>query len=101
MNKKKNESLVLEILERYRETRSDDYKLYLVVLHRLGINTKMSLQEFYLNYKKYKAPSFKTIERNRRHIQKIRQDLVDCKTAVFRAKEQEDYIDYNRSGINS
>ncbi len=58
---------VKEILEYYPETRENDNLLYVTYLeqyHYIEFN-----RENYINAEELQLPSFKTIERNRRHIQ--------------------------------
>ena len=95
---KKIEPYVLEALERYPTTRDDDYILYGAVLKRLGFDLDMPLRFFLANAKRLKMPSFKSVERCRRHICELRQDLVG-KNAVAREDEEEDYKEYNITGI--
>lgn len=89
--------MVLSLLERYKIAQKDDYILYLLVLRELGINTKLPIQELFLNSKEYRLPSFKSVERSRRGIQRIRPDLKDKKTAIIRENEQEKFINLNRN----
>lgn len=96
---KKYEEIVLEALETNERTRKDDFVLYGAVLKRLGIDLRQSLCVFLANAKSDKIPSFETITRCRRHIQELRQDLVDSTTAVAREEKIEDFIEYNKSEI--
>jgi len=92
------EPFVLKALEKYPITREDDYILYGTVLKMHGFNLDMPLREFLANARKLGVPSFKSVERCRRHICELRQDLCG-KVAVKRQEEQLDYEDYNLTGI--
>jgi hypothetical protein len=99
MKLKKVEELVLDTLEKYRATRRDDYLLYLVVLKRLGIDTRLQIQELFLNHKDYKLPAFESVTRCRRKIQETRQDLIDWSTAKIRKDKEEEFRAYSRKGV--
>ena len=85
MKIKKYESIVLDILQFNELARSSDFVLYGAVLRRLGVDLKnTTLFEFLSTAERNKMPSFETITRCRRHIQSLRTDLQDDKTAVAR-----------------
>ena len=97
---KNTEDYVLDALERNLKARQDDFILYGAVLKRLGIDLRnTSVYDLLANAKQWKLPSFETVTRCRRHIQELRQDLSDDKTAVAREQKIEDYKEYNISGI--
>lgn len=97
---KKIEEIVLEVLERNHKPRKDDFILYGHILHKLGVDLKnTSLYDFLGNAKKYGYPTFETVSRCRRHIQEIRQDLIDTETAIKREDAEEVYKEYNRTSI--
>lgn len=85
--------MVCEILEEKPIARTDDFILYGFVLKRHGVSLDMPLREFFTSYKKYKSPSFKTIERARRAVQSVRLDLLDYDTAVARRRLEEEMRD--------
>lgn len=99
MKIKEYEQLIIKLLEEKPPARKDDFILYGLVLKNCGISLDMSLKEFFLTHKKIKAPNFKTIERNRRHIQRLRPDLKDSKTAIAREEKIEEYREYNLTSI--
>ena len=101
MKIKTYENIVLKALEENKRARSDDFILYGSVLKRLGIDLQMSLYEFLANAKRNKVPSFETITRCRRHLQELRTDLQDSKTAVMREERIQEFKEYNRSGIGN
>ena len=93
------ERLVIKALEDCKSTRSDDFKLYAVVLYYKGVDVEANLFDFLKNAKKNKMPAFESVSRCRRHIQELRQDLKDTKTAIKREELQEEYVNYNLSGL--
>lgn len=99
MKIKTYEDIVLRVLEENKRARSDDFVLFGSVLKRLGVDLQTTLYEFLASAKDNKMPSFETITRCRRHIQELRTDLQDRKTAVAREERQQDFKEYNLSGI--
>lgn len=99
MKIKTYEDIVLRVLEENKRARSDDFILFGSVLKRLGVDLQTTLYEFLASAKDNKMPSFETITRCRRHIQELRTDLQDRKTAVAREVRQQDFKGYNLSGI--
>lgn len=100
MKIKKTEEVVLNALKENKRARKDDFILYGAVLKRLGINLNVSLYTFLSTAKDFfKAPTFETVTRCRRHIQELMPELKDDKTAVFRDEFQDDYKIYNLSGL--
>lgn len=93
------ERVVLEILQYDKRARKDDYYLYNKVLKKIVDTSQIVLSEFLENFSQFKAPSWKSVERCRRHIQELRTDLQDKKTAVEREEKQQDFKEYNLSGI--
>ena len=98
---KKTEDIVLQVLEKNIRARKDDFVLYGAVLNKLGVNLKQSLCEFLAKAKENKMPSFETVTRCRRHIQELRTDLTDIKTAVAREENIERFKEYNLSDVRS
>lgn len=97
---KNTEEYVLSVLERNLRARADDFILYGAVLKSMGVDLiNTSIGEFLATAKIRKYPSFETVTRCRRHIQELRQDLTDKKTAIARENKIEDYKEYNISGI--
>jgi hypothetical protein len=98
---KKTEDIVLDVLENNIRARKDDFVLYGAVLRRLGVDLKVQLCEFLANAKENKMPSFETVTRCRRHIQELRTDLTDTKTAISREENIERFKEYNLSDVRS
>jgi hypothetical protein len=96
---KKTEDIVLDVLENNLKARQDDFILYGAVLKRLGVDLKQTLYEFLAKAKENKMPSFETVTRCRRHIQELRLDLVDNKTAIAREENIERFKEYNLSDV--
>lgn len=99
MKIKKTEQIVLTTLEENPRAREDDFILYGGVLKRLGVSLSTPLNSFLATAKLNKYPSFETVSRCRRHIQELRQDLVNSQVAIKREDRQEDFKNYNLSGI--
>lgn len=101
------ENKVLKVLEENEEARKDDFVLYGAVLIETGIYDKFremqdgkpTLISFLINAKQLKAPAFESVSRCRRHIQELRQDLKDTKTAIKREEAEEEYKQYNLTDI--
>lgn len=97
---KYTEEIVLSVLERNLKARKDDFILYGSVLKELGVNLReTTLYDFLANARMLGLPTFETVTRCRRHIQELRQDLKDGKTAIAREERKEDFRNYNLSGI--
>lgn len=89
------EPLVEEALITNRETRKDNFILYIEVLKHF-INPQMSLENVFLNHKALGIPSLESITRCRRKLQEKNPDLKDNETALIRSIEEEQYRDYAR-----
>lgn len=85
---KSTAKLVLEVLEENEYARKNDFRLYVEVLRKKGIDLECPARYFFYTAKYLKAPSFETVTRCRRYIQKQRPDLVDEQTAEARAKAE-------------
>lgn len=96
---KKTEKLVLQALEQNEEARKDDFILYREVLKILKIDTTYPVGILLANAKFINLPPFATVTRCRRHIQELRPDLKDSKTAIKREEAEEVYKEYNLSGL--
>lgn len=97
---KNTEEYVLAVLERNLKARTDDFILYGGVLKEIGVNLRqISVYDFLANARIMGWPSFETVTRCRRHIQELRQDLKDDKTAVAREERIEAFREYNISSI--
>lgn len=93
------EKVVLEVLEEIPEARKDDYILMLAVCKKTGAEIGgKTFTEVMANHKLYKIPNWKTVERCRRKIQRVRPDLVAPEVAKKRLMEQQDYREYSQIG---
>ena len=99
MKLKTLEPIIIKILENSKTARQDDFFLYGKVLIEFGVPYKRNLFEFLLNAKKQGMPTFESVSRCRRHIQELRQDLKDSKTAIAREQEIDKYVEYNRTNL--
>lgn len=98
MKLKKLEDIVLDILERHKNARNDDFILYGYVLSNLGVDMKQQLQVFLWMHEKVGAPSFESVSRCRRKIQETRQDLQGFEMLIKRAEEREKFEIYAKGG---
>lgn len=97
---KNTEEYVLTVLERNLKARTDDFILFGGVLKEMGVDLRhTSVYDLLANAKFMGIPSFETVTRCRRHIQELRQDLKDGRTAIAREERKEDFKIYNISGI--
>lgn len=97
---KKLEPIVLKALEENENSRKNDFILYYKVLKSLMLPIENMSVETFLNIaKELKAPPFESVTRCRRHIQELRPELKDIKTAIAREEKTEEYKEYNLSGI--
>ena len=87
------EPLVMEALINNKESRKDNFVLYVEVLKHF-INPKMSLEDICLNHKILGIPSLESITRCRRKIQEENPKLKDPGAAKIRAKEEKEYKEY-------
>lgn len=102
------ENKVLKVLEENEEARKDDFVLYGAVLQETGAYQRFldinhgfapTLIAFLIHAKEIKAPAFESVSRCRRHIQELRPDLKDTKTAIKREEAEEEYKQYNLTDI--
>ncbi len=94
--------LVKSILEKYPETRDDDYILWLKVLSNTQSDipdyTKMPLSEFLINAKYMRFPHYESVSRSRRKIQEKYPELrATEETRTARANFEKRYRKYARS----
>ena len=99
MNLYKLEDVVKEVLTKYEETRKDDFKLIYCVYREINFKyiTREPFWDVMLNHDLYKLPSFESITRSRRKIQKDIPELAEEKTKKKRLEVTADYIDYSRN----
>ena len=105
MKLKNLESMVLKIMQRYEETRSDDFVLIYVVYREIAFSKEIvfniqitdSFSDMMLNHKKYGFPSFESVTRTRRKIFETHPELKPKKITKERKKAEEEYKEYSRS----
>lgn len=92
----KVEDVVKNVLERYPETRADDFKLIFAVYREIDFfhTTKELFCEVMLNHKKYGLPAFESVSRARRKIQKDNPELSNKKIQEARINKTSEYISY-------
>lgn len=92
------ENVVLQVLENWPDTRSDDFRLMARVCDVICPDVLYrSFGGVMLFHDTHKLPNWKSIERARRKIQAKRPDLVDPKTAKARKKEEAEYREYAKA----
>lgn len=90
---KKVQPLVYNALVDHPETRADDYMLVLEV-YKNFISVDMSLKTILEHHIELGLPSFASIARCRRKLQRKYPELVNKAAAVIRAKEEREYKGY-------
>lgn len=91
------EDKVRDVLEKFPETRSDDYLLvgFTWAIH-YGIDPSKSIAEVFRHHEKYKLPGWDSIRRCRQKIQEREPSLrADKQTEDIRLNKQKDYIAYS------
>ncbi len=87
------EKIVKNILTDNEETRANDRRLYLEVLRTIGLNTSISVEEFFLNDNDY--PNLETIRRVRAKTQEKYPELRPPKEIQEgRRAQQHEYESY-------
>lgn len=94
---KKIEPLVYNALLNFPETRKDDFLLVLAV-YQNTINPDMRFDLVCKHHKALGLPSFASVIRIRRKLQREYPELVNPETAEMRTEAEEDYKNY---AINS
>lgn len=89
----KVQPLVYNALVDYPETRADDYMLVLEV-YKNFISVDMSLKTILEHHIELGLPSFASIARCRRKLQRKHPELVNKTAADIRAKEETEYKNY-------
>ena len=99
MKIKKTEEIVKDVLNRFPETREDDFVLIYAVYREINYNvaTVDRFSEIMLNHAKYKFPSFRSITRSRRKIFEKHPELNPKWVAKMRKELEEDYKEYSRT----
>lgn len=93
----KQEEMVLPILKEFPYTRSDDFALYAEVIRAHFPNLiDYSFLYVLLNHRELNVPSYDSITRVRRKLQRKHEDLASERTKAKRAKQEAEYIEYAR-----
>lgn len=87
------EIYVLKALQEKKETRGDDFLLYLEVCSNF-VDTSISLKSLFINHKDLKLPPMESVSRCRRKLQERDNTLKDNYIANIREAQQQEYIDY-------
>lgn len=89
----KVQPLVYKALVDHPETRTDDFILVLEVFKNF-VTEDMRLHTVLAHHTELGIPSFASIVRTRRKLQKMHPELVNEKTAEMRLAAEQDYRDY-------
>lgn len=89
----KVQPLVFKALVDHPETRTDDFILVLAVLKNF-VTAEMRLETVLEHHTELGIPSFASIIRIRRKLQKKHPELVNEATAEMRLAAEQDYRDY-------
>lgn len=93
----KTESVVKEVLINEPITRVDNFILVYEVYRRIDKTiTRLPFNNVMMLHKEYGLPSFETVVRCRRKIQKDYPELANDKIQKKRLEKTADYIEYNR-----
>lgn len=92
----KLDDTVKSVLERYPETRSDDFILVYSVYREINFKdvTIKPFHEIMLYHKQFGLPPFESVTRARRKIQSKHPELANEKTKKLREKQENEYIKY-------
>lgn len=92
---RKLEKVIKPILEKYPQTREDDFLLYAEVIHRYNPDLlELTAMQFLVCHSELNVPNIKTVERVRRKIQEKHPELATERAKRKRAEEQASYIRY-------
>lgn len=92
----KMENIVLRILSKHEDARKDDFVLISRVLDELGVPSNFDMRTMLLNHLVFELPSFASIPRARRKVQKKHPELKDAKAVEIRATEEMEYKEFAR-----
>lgn len=99
MEIRKIETIVLQVMKKYPETRNDDFLLIYSVYRELNENLAIMerFSEVMINHKKYHLPSFHSITRSRRKIFEKYPELKPEKVTKKRKEAEEEYREYSKT----
>ena len=91
----KQEEIVKPILEQHPETRGDDFLLYAEVIREYRPElAELSVLDFFVAHSNLYCPSYNSITRVRRRLQRKYPELLSEKAKEKRAKEEAIYREY-------
>jgi hypothetical protein len=92
---------VLLVLEKYEETRSDDFKLYFHVCRSINENVAIMDRFSYvmLNHKQLGFPSFESVTRCRRKVFELHPNLKPEKVTKLRKEKEEEFREYSKRKV--
>lgn len=89
------ENVVYTVLVKNKECRKDDFILVLEVIREYCPPlVDMKIKDVFLEHKEFGLPSFESITRARRKIQKLHPELVDYYTKKSRNQLEKEYKTY-------
>lgn len=96
--KKQVKGIVKQILIENKKTRKDDFVLIYEVINKItgGYAKLMMLSDVANLHIKYGIPSFESITRARRNVQKEMPELKEKKMAEIRANEEKEFMEEYR-----
>lgn len=95
----KQEDIVRPILEKYPETRGDDFLLYAEVIKEYRPElAELSVTDFFVAHRDLYCPCYESITRVRRRLQAKYPELASDKVKEKRAREEMAYIGYALEG---
>lgn len=92
----KMENIVLRVLNEHVEARKDDFVLISYVLDELGVPSNFDMRTMLNNHVIFGLPSFASIPRARRKVQKKYPELKDAKAVEIRTGEEKQYKEFAR-----
>jgi hypothetical protein len=90
------EAIVYELLKEKPITRTDDQWLYIAYWSKT--RPDVSFIDFFKNYKRYKAKSYKSLERARRKVQAKYPELAEPYVQEKRYELEKEYEEYALKG---
>lgn len=98
MKMKRLEPVVMDVMERYELTRSDDFLLIYYVFVELNNTIKdKPLYDVMLNHKAYGLPSMHSVTRVRRKLFEKYPNIKPKKVTKARKQKQEEFVEYATS----
>ena len=88
--------IVTRILTEREDARKDDFVLFSYVLDEMGVPLNFDMRTMLHNHVIFGLPSFASITRTRRKVQKENPELKDAAAVKIRTAEQKEYKEFAR-----